>query len=669
MAWSYDYADDFILFDYRVENIGTETLKDVYIGIWVDGDVWHVSRNSPEGWNDDLVGFYRTHPAPEGYGLVDTVNIAYHADNNGDPVGGNWDYRSTPHVVGTRVVRTPSDSLKYSFNWWIINYGNDALDFGPRRLETDADPFRSFGSRLGTPEGDRNKYYVLRHEEFDYDLLYTALDHSLSGWLRPPEGADTYAAGYDCRYMLSFGPFTILPGQQLPVSFAWVGGENLHTDPGNFDALFDPNNPSVFYGSLDFSNLAANSRWASWVYDNPGIDSDSDGYLGKSWIICRDTSLIQVDTVIDGHDTTYFVTEYDDCDTIWYEGDGVPDFRGAGPPPPPEFWIEPELGKLRVRFDGQRSETTKDIFSRVVDFEGYRVYYARDDRGDSYAMIASFDREDYSKLVFKNGVYGLLDLPFTLEQLRCLYGDSCADESFHPLNYTRTHPYVHPDFPDSVFYFVAQDFNVSTTAGTHAINKVYPDQRYPSSLDPDSARADELTDDGRLKYFEYECLIEDVLPTVPYYINVTAFDFGSPRSGLPPMESAVTLGAKVAYAQPTTDEVAERGLLVYAYPNPYRIDADYAGSGFENRDGSMAEERARLLHFANLPPKCTIKIFSLDGDLVRELTHDKSPDDPTASHETWNLITRNTQAIVTGLYYFVVDSDQGTQIGKIVILK
>ncbi|MGB2696929.1 MAG: T9SS type A sorting domain-containing protein, partial [Candidatus Zixiibacteriota bacterium] len=77
----------------------------------------------------------------------------------------------------------------------------------------------------------------------------------------------------------------------------------------------------------------------------------------------------------------------------------------------------------------------------------------------------------------------------------------------------------------------------------------------------------------------------------------------------------------------------------------------------------------RRIHFINLPPKCTIRIFTLDGDLVREIKHDKDPDDPTATHETWDLITRNTQAIVSGIYLFSVESDQGDQVGKFVIVK
>ncbi len=669
MAWSYSYAEDFILFDYQVENIGVRTLNDVYLGIWVDGDVWHTSRNGPMGWNDDLVGFYRSHPAPEGCGFIDTINVAYHTDNDGDPVGGQWDHASVPHVVGVRVVRTPSDSLKYSFNWWIISYGNADRDFGPRRKGTSEDPFRRFGERLGTPRGDKNKYYILRHEEFDYDLLYTALDHSQQGWLPPPEDAETYARGFDCRYLLSFGPFDIRPGQMLPISFVWLAGADLHTDPTNFENLFDPINPDLFYQSLDFSNLAANSRWASWVYDNPGVDTDNDGYCGKSRICCTDSIVHEIDTTINGEDTIVLEIRYTACDTFWYEGDGVPDFVGAGPPPAPDFWVYPAVSSLRIRFNGLLSETTRDVFSQEIDFEGYRVYLARDDRSTSYYPVASYDIEDFTKLVYKNGEYLVLDNPFSLLELKCLYGDSCGDPYFNPLAYRPAHPYVHPEFPESTFYFKAQDFNVSEPGLNTPIRKLYPNQPYPTSLCPDSALGEELTEDGYLKYFEYELVLDNLLPTVPYLVNVTAFDFGSPKAGLPALETSVANDARIAYALSSADEVLQSELAAYVYPNPYRIDGDYVARGFEDREGVLAVERARRINFANLPPRCTIKIYTPDGDLVRELIHDKSPSDPTASHEQWNLITRNTQAVVTGLYYFVVESEGRTQIGKFAIIK
>ncbi len=669
MAWSYSYADDFVLFDYSIENIGRDQLNDVYMSIWVDGDAWHTSRNSPEGWNDDLVGFYREHPAMEGCGFIDTINVAYHADADGDPAGNEWDARSTRGVVGTRVVRTPADSLAYSFNWWIINYTDPRFDFGPRMAPRVGDPFRNMEGRLGTPTGDANKYYVMSRPEFDYDLLYTAVDHSDSGWLPPPSNAAIVAAGYDARYLLSFGPFDLAPGQQLPISFAWTGGENFHVNPDDFDRLFSPSAPDAYYRSLNFDNLAANSRWASWVYDNPGIDTDGDGYEGKFRVCVKDSVIERIDTTITQNDTlidTLFRSVL--ADTTYYEGDNVPDFRGAGPPPAPFIRVIPQLGKLTIRWNGYRSETAKDIFLGKVDFEGYRVYMGLDSRPGSLSLVASHDREDYNRFLLKQtapGVFSwvLTEIPFTLDSLRKAFDDPIFDPNNHPL----TNPY---QFGDSLFYFEPQDFNSSELNLPKGIRRVYPDADPPPS---DTALwTEELVTwehgDRLPKYYEYEYELENLLPTIPYYVAVTAFDFGSPKAGLLSLETSPYNDFVMEYPQVSSDTAMAQGLEVFVYPNPYRIDADYASMGYENRE-QIDPERARRIHFMNLPRVCTISIYSLDGDLIKRLEHSYPEGGPGAMHESWDLITRNTQAVVSGLYYFVVESSQRTQIGKLVIIK
>ena len=43
-------------------------------------------------------------------------------------------------VTATRVIRTPSDSLEYSFNWWVTHF-SPSLDWGPRQVTEDK-PFR-----------------------------------------------------------------------------------------------------------------------------------------------------------------------------------------------------------------------------------------------------------------------------------------------------------------------------------------------------------------------------------------------------------------------------------------------------------------------------------------------------------------------------------------------
>jgi len=664
-AWSYAYAEDFVLFDYKITNIGTSNLQDVYMGIYVDADVAFEGRTS-DGAQDDICGFMETYPAEYGNcTFLDTVFAAFIADNDGDfsylPAGSDTK-QPCPNVTATRIVRTPAESLDVSFNWWIGNT-SAALDFGPREKANVgrlAEPFRTFRhGNLGTPVGDEEKYYVMRNREFDYDQVYTAsIQVNDTLWLYPNQDlADDFADGYDTRYLISFGPFDINPGQTLPLSFAYVGGEDLHQDENN--ALNNlPYNPDAFYANLDFSDLALNSRWASWVYDNPGVDTDGDSFSGK-WHECCNT------VTINGQEETV-------CDTFWYEGDGIPDFRGASPPPAPEFWVErDDVGSLRIRWNGFYSETTRDVFSREMDFEGYRVYLARDERAASFSMMQSYDHEDYNKLVYvaagSDPGFELKETPFTIEQLRCLYGSSCNDTEFDPLDYTRSHPYVHPDYPESVFIFEPQDYNASILGVNTGIHKIYPFQDEPNL---DSINAADTTDDGYYKYYEYEYVLDDLLPTVQYYVNVTAFDYGSPATGLGSLETSVSNNAQLVYPIASWDNVQNQNLEVYVYPNPYRIDAGYRDRGYEGRvDTDRPPDRTREIHFANLPPKCTIRIFTLDGDMVREIEHDEVAGSGADTHESWNMITRNTQMVVSGIYYWTVDAPgRDTQIGKLVVI-
>ncbi|MFH1687506.1 MAG: hypothetical protein ABIE70_08300 [bacterium] len=685
-AWSYSYAEDFVLFDYKIRNIGTRTLEEVYMGIYVDADVaWEGA--DIEGATDDITGFLSTWPdSCENCEYIDsTVFTAWIADNDGDyeKIWTDASRHPCPAVTATRIVRTPSesDSLDVSFNWWIGN-GTPSLDFGPRERDGVGrwkEPYRDFRTGgMGTPEGDLNKFYTMRNQEFDYDQIYTAsIPQTDTLWRYPdPNQSGDFADGYDTRYFLSFGPFEIDPGQTLPISFAYVAGDSLHdaSIPNNKDNL--PSDPDAYYANLDFSDLAKNSRWASWVYDNPGVDTDGDGRFGEFVTCPSDSELTRIDTIYteDPPDTTIdTVWTYGSLDTCWVKGDGVPDWQGASPPPAPSLWVEPSTGSMKVRFNGLRSETTMDVFSRQLDFEGYRVYLARDRRAASFQLMASYDRENYNKLVLDGDNFELKDVPFSLEQLRCLYADGedpCHNEAWHPMDFTRSAPYIHPDFSDSIFIFEPQDYNVSQLGIDTPIRKRFPNQPYPSSLAADSADASELTEDGYFKYFEYEMEIGDLLPTAEWYVNVTAFDYGSPVSGLASLETPVDNGAQLVYALPSWNQVQDSSLTVYVYPNPYRLDGNYRDRGFEGRlRDDFPSDRVRNVHFSNLPPKCSIKIFTLDGDLVREIEHDVDPVAGDATHDTWNLITRNTQLVVPGLYYWTVETPYGeTQIGKLVII-
>jgi hypothetical protein len=644
-AWSYPYAEDFVILDYSIKNIGPHPLERIYMGVYVDGDV--MLKSGWEGFDDDICGFRQTIESPLGCGFIDTVNIAWIADNDGrqqsDP--GPYTSNALTSITGMRVLWTPSDSLEYSFNWWISN-GNAALDWGPRLQGTASDPFRDFGGFLGTPEGDRNKYYIMRHNEFDYDQLYAAVDHTTEGWLPPAVQAVDFADGYDTRYLLSFGPFDIDAGQTLPLVLAYVAGEDFHTSCEAFEALFDPSSPDAFYDQLDFSDLGLNAMWASWMYDNPGVDTDGDGYAGK-YRICAYDSISVFDTVSYDPlivDTTYV---YTDVDTLWYEGDGVPDIGPGEPQPNKNLRLTPEIGGLIVRWNGLEAETEKDPFSNRIDFEGYNVYLATDNTPAGYSLIANYDLENYLKYTWSNslGDWELRDYPFTLEQLRGRYGGD-----FNPLDYPESNPFV---YLDSIFYFDELHNNNSILTDTALIHKVYPDQLPPTTLDIDSAETyypDELTDDGFFKYYEYEYSIGSLLSGTQYFVKVTSLHYDlftgfDETSG--ELDSAYTL-TQTGIGDDPNGLIPDEFALYQNYPNPFNPNTEIA---------------------FDLPRCETVKltIYNTLGRAVRTIDLGEKP----AGRHTiaWDGTDGDSRPVATGVYLYQIQAGEFRSSKKMMLLK
>jgi hypothetical protein len=110
---------------------------------------------------------------------------------------------------------------------------------------------------------------------------------------------------------------------------------------------------------------------------------------------------------------------------------------------------------------------------------------------------------------------------------------------------------------------------------------------------------------------------------------------------------------------------------VSVVPNPYRTDKNYReeSGGYEGPTSGW-DENARVIKFINLPPKCTIRIFSLAGDLVRTVNHDGTATGafPRGDHDV-TLLSESNRALASGVYIFTVDSDLGVQTGKFVIIR
>jgi hypothetical protein len=651
MAWSAPNIDDFILINYHLANIGGKSLKDVFVRI--NGVARSQYIPDPPTMSGDHCGFLHIRPAPDECGYVDSVNVAYGISVDGDGAWdpnspGNliWDERSARAAVGIRVVGLPADAHVFNYNWDTGPGGwpGSMYGWGPRKRGSIDDPFRRIGANIGFPEGDANNYYVMAHPEFDYDLMFSYLDHTSEGWLPPLGGLEGWRLalnGWAPNFSLSFGPIDMPPKTTAEFTIAIVAGDSVHVDPNARKDLADPEDPWPFYNSLDFSRLAENAVWADWIYDNPGFDTDGDGYAGE-YRVC-------------GGDTT------------WYKGDGVPDFRADVAPPSPIVKVVPSTGKLVIRWNGYISESFIDPVTRLKDFEGYRVYVGLDSRRSTLSLLCSWDHENYIRYILieaENNVYKWTrpGLPLSPDSLQALYG---AD--FAPLSYTRVHPFNHND---TLYYFTKLDHNQSDLSNLTLIHKVYPEAPDPGDDSTLWTEDDMTMEHGRPlpKFYEYEYIYDNILPTVSYFVGVTAFDFGAFGGRIPPKESKVENNLIEAYAQTSSDTVEAYNLDVYVYPNPWRVDAEYRARGFENRSRTEIPNRSRRIHFGNLPRVCKISIYSPDGDLIRVIDHNYPEGGPEAMHDTWDFITRNTQLVVSGLYFYVVESEHRTQIGKFVII-
>ncbi len=97
-------------------------------------------------------------------------------------------------------------------------------------------------------------------------------------------------------------------------------------------------------------------------------------------------------------------------------------------------------------------------------------------------------------------------------------------------------------------------------------------------------------------------------------------------------------------------------------PNPYFIQAKW-----ERQNIFQTGRGDRKIEFIHLPAQCTIRIYTISGQLVKTLQKNSSPDNGTLS---WDLISDDGMDISFGLYIFHVDAPNiGTYIGKFAVIK
>ena len=97
-------------------------------------------------------------------------------------------------------------------------------------------------------------------------------------------------------------------------------------------------------------------------------------------------------------------------------------------------------------------------------------------------------------------------------------------------------------------------------------------------------------------------------------------------------------------------------------PNPY-----IASAKWEPKNPYSSGRGPRSIHFTHLPNKCTIRIFTVNGELVKEIEHESTLNDGTAE---WDLLTKDNLSASYGIYIYHVEAPGiGTKAGKFAIIK
>jgi len=116
---------------------------------------------------------------------------------------------------------------------------------------------------------------------------------------------------------------------------------------------------------------------------------------------------------------------------------------------------------------------------------------------------------------------------------------------------------------------------------------------------------------------------------------------------------------KIKDAVVNSEIIREKLKGIKVVPNPYVVS-----SLFEPEFGELRREPLRQIQFINLPPECTIYIFSMDADMVKTINHSS-----TAGTATWDLRGEGGREFAPGIYIYVVKSPEGEFKDKFAIIK
>ena len=653
-AFSVPGANDFTSFEFVIENVGPGTLDSVYVGFLADLDCGPISLD--RYFADDLA----EPRAPQG--PDPTIDL-----DPTDPENPNAPYletilpndprfqtglctADTVHVSGFSLVDDEGDlgQTQSASSFLLLGHTTDPTGArAPRRVGfrmyywyPPGTPF----SQGGAPANDLERYEAISSTR-GIDPA-TGLINSL-----PPLPGDTQ----DYRAIASVGPFLEMKsGEKITVAVALAAQQIDYAVPIDDIAGRFP---------LVVENAVSAVKTYRGTYEvRPELPSPEDDGFGQETALiaepgqefrfsdCHDDSSGSARTVRDDA-FTWFDLDCNYCTGV--AGHVLKRWVASSPPPNPELETVPQDRSIRLRWDNL-SEYTLDPAKGIFDFKGYKIWKAAN---WTRPTGSTGPGDDLWALVGTYFWYDELD-PLIEHIVDPGTGDTSIVTTENVLLNRLTGEKI---FPQPVPCLGGEDGMCLVTVG---------DKPTVASNGGDST----ITNYEVTKYpiGRYEWDDESVINGFLYFYAVTAFDSTGKGSAVAKLEGrpAATEGD----GELPQGSLADAGMNdgnVFVVPNPYRGRAEW------DLNPSAGDPTGTHIDFYNMPPgPWTMRIYTIAGDLVQEIRssdlqlngkpQQETPDDGQAS---WNLITRNGQEIVSGIYMFSVEAAGDRQQGKFVVIR
>ena len=713
--WENDQVDDFVGFDYKITNIGVTDVQSVYIGFFADSDIG--SRSGEGTADDDMAGSWTgSVRANDGSWVPIEVGFMWDADDE-TPLEGYFGIVFLGHDVDPTGTTAPTSVGLRTFQKF---QGNASFDQGGDPSNDD----EAYQLLSATPdEWDTD---TGPGKEADFRFLVSA---GPFGTLEPDE-----TLNFQVGMVVGPGLGDLNGGSGLlshcaEAALTWYG---IWTDKIPNQLSSANGNPEVITGELGRETMLCSEDFETGVFEGFYPDFMDTSCVEVTWLINQPTVApeeIFPYTFESGETKNCAMFNMDNCfecerqlgrclpsdiengnwncnDPLSSNKAGCTGVGGAETqihwlvgmaPPPPGLRIWSGDSRVHVFWDDS-SEITPDIRLQELDFESYRIWRADNwDRpyGSSeingpesglWQLINEFDliNDQVTYRLLPDNTVKLDTIPLGantgLDVIR--YTPRClSDPTFAGLA-EAMQEFVDSDPANTVS--ARPDLRDGSGAVREGMQNLVPWESYPTVLDtfwavthraPDEL--DGVVEKHGTKYYEY--IDRDIHNGFLYFYSVTATDH---ELNPPNHESGITLpvgtglagdpGSSFSYTRPgteaqTAEERARFGANIYVFPNPATRDAL---AEYQEMFPSGDDPTGVRVTFTNLPAaNNTIKIFTVSGDLVQTIIHDGTTG---VGHTSWNLMSRNGQEIVSGVYLYTVQSDNGAFddfVGKFVVVR